>query len=273
VTATLTPQFVVSDEELQVLASRVGVQALPVVLGLRSRHRTETAMLAAADRATRALTDRGLIRDGEVGTDLASLLRALQRPHRELAMRLVTPDGMARVAVIRQGAQCISARRVGDEIAMEFLAAAAGGESLTVAARSLLRYLPSSPAAEIPPVGAPLDAAADALSDTHDATLLSDRIRALGADPRTAMLLGSALASRMAFAEIVYYTLDNDEDRITRSPAAVGVFYTKRGRIVGAPSASPSGQLWTTLKAGSDHAIKQAIGQLVGLTADRWEAS
>ena len=49
-------------------------------------------------------------------------------------------------------------------------------------------------------------------------------------------------------------------------PAAVGVFYTKRGRIVGAPSASPSGQLWTTLKAGSDHAIKQAIGQLVELS-------
>jgi hypothetical protein len=96
-------------------------------------------------------------------------------------------------------------------------------------------------------------------------------VRALGADPAAAMALGSALASRVAFAEIVYYTLDVDADRISRFPAAVGVFYTKRGRIVAAPSASPSGQLWTTLKPGSDHAIKQAVGQLVELSTDRWE--
>ena len=72
------------------------------------------------------------------------------------------------------------------------------------------------------------------------------------------------------FAEIVYYALDDDEDLIARSPAAVGVFYTKRGRIVAGPSVSPAGQLWTTLKAGSDHAISQAIGQLVELSGGRW---
>ena len=109
------------------------------------------------------------------------------------------------------------------------------------------------------------------LIGTHDAAQLADRVRALGAEPRAAMVLGSALSSRMAFAEIVYYALDDDEGRISRRSVAVGVFYTKRGRIVGAPSASPSGQLWTTLKAGSDHAIRQAIGQLVELSAERWE--
>ena len=224
--------------------------------------------IAAVDHATRSLTDRGLIRDGEVTPELVPLLRALQRPDRELAMRLVTPDGIARVTVVRQGAQCISARRVGDEIALD-------------AVEGPAKLCPRPPAAAAQsacvlrrrdrPVGAPLDAVSQALSDTHDAALLSDRIRALGAEPRAAMLLGSALASRQAFAEIVYYALDVDEDRISRCPAAVGVFYTKRGRIVGAPSASPSGQLWTTLKAGSDHAIKQAIGQLVELSGERWE--
>jgi hypothetical protein len=268
VTATLTPRFVVTDDELQVVASRVGVQALPVVLGIRPRHSTETALIEAADRATRALTERGLIHDGEARPELASLLRALQRPDRELAMRLVTPEGIAGVAVVRQGAQCISARRVVNEIVLEVVA---GEASLASAARALLRHLPASAAAEISAVGAPLDAASEALSGTHDATVLSDRIRALGAEPRTAMLLGSALASRLAFAEIVYYALNGDADLIARCPAAVGVFYTKRGRIVGAPSASPSGQLWTTLKAGSDHAIKQAIGQLVELSTERWE--
>jgi EspG family len=268
VTATLTTHFVLTDDELQVVASRVGVQALPVVLGLRPRHGTETALIAALDHATRTLTNRGLIHDGEVTPELASVLRALQRPDRELAMRLVTPDGTARIAVIRQGTQCISALQITDEVVLEVVD---GEPSLSTAVRTLLRHLPAAGAAEIVPVGAPLDAASQALSDTHDAAVLSDRIRALGAEPRTAMLLGSALGSRVAFAEIVYYALDGDEDRISRCPCAVAVLYTRRGRIVGAPSASPSGQLWTTLKAGSDHAIKQAVGQLVQLSTERWE--
>jgi hypothetical protein len=268
VTATLTPRFVVTDDEMQVIASRLGIQALPVVLGLRPRHGTETSLTAAADHATRALAMRGLICDGEVTAELVPLVRALQRPDRELAMRLVTPDGTARVSVIRHGAQCISALRIGNEIVIDALD---GQATLDRAARALLGQLPVSPSAEIDPVGAPLEAASDALTGTHDAAQLSDRIRALGADPRTAMVLGSALSSRQAFAEIVYYVLDGDEGRISREPIAVGVFYTKRGRIVGAPSSSPAGQLWTTLKAGSDHAIKQAIGQLVELSTDRWE--
>jgi EspG family len=268
VTATLTPNLAVTDDELQVIASRVGVQALPVVLGLRPRHSTESDVITAVDKATRALTDRGLIRDGGVHPELVPVLGALQRPDRELAMRLVTPDGTARVAVVRQGAQCISARRIGNEVALEVVQ---GEASPAAAVRALLQHLPAASAAQISAVGAPLDAAAEALSGTHDAAVLSDRIRALGAEPRAAMLLGSALSTRLAFAEIVYYALDGDEGRISRCPSAVAVFYTKRGRIVGAPSASPSGQLWTTLKAGSDHAIKQAIGQLVELSGYRWE--
>jgi hypothetical protein len=268
VTASLASHFVVTDDEMQVIASRLGVQALPVVLGLRPRHATETDLCVAVDHATRSLSGRGLISDGEIAAEIVPLIRALQRPERELAMRLVTPDGIARVAVIRHGSQCISALRVDGKVVIE---ATEGQATLAQATGALLRQLPASPAAEVDPVGAPLDAVADALSDTHDPALLSDRVRALGADARTAILLGSALASRQAFAEIVYYVLDDDEGRISRRPIAVGVFYTKRGRIVGAPSASPSGQLWTTLKAGSDHAIRQAIGQLVELSAERWE--
>jgi hypothetical protein len=268
VTATLAPHFVVTEDEMAVIATRLGIDALPVVLGLRPRHGTESDLTTAVDRATRTLAGRGLIRDGEVAPELVPLVRALQRPDRELAMRLVTPEGIARVTVIRQGAQCISVRRVGTEVVIE---AVEGHATEDHAARALLRQLPASPAADIDPVGAPLDSAGDALSDTYEAAVLADRIRALGADQRTAMQLGSAFASRQAFAEIVYYVLDRDEGRISRCPTAVGVFYTKRGRIVGAPSSSPTGQLWTTLKAGSDYAIKQAIGQLVELSTERWE--
>lgn len=266
-TTSLAGQVVVTDDEMHVLAARLGVQALPLVLDLRPRHPTESARAEAAGVATRSLTERGLLSAGEVSAELAVVVQSLQRPDRELAMRLVTPDGLARVTVVRNGTQCISACRVGSAITLDLID---DGAALPSAAGALLRRLPTAAPAEISPVGAPLTEVAQALSDTHDATELSDRIRALGADTRTAMMLGSALAARLAFAEIVYYALDDDVDRVSRSVGAVGIFYTKRGRIVGAPSSSPSGQLWTTLKPGSDHTVKQAIGQLVELSGYRW---
>lgn len=269
-TTAVAPQFVLTDDEVQVIAARVGIQGFPTVLGIRPRHGTVDALTAACDHATKALMARGLISDGEVMPELVPLLQALQRPDRELAMRLMTPDGLARLAVVRRGGLGVVARRVSNEITLRVLE---GGAGLGVVTRVLIGELPAAQAAQIMPVGAPLDAMSRQLSGTHDPAQLADRIRALGAEPRAAMLLGSALGSRAAFAEIVYYALCSDADRISRRPAAVGVFYTKRGRIVGAPSASPSGQLWTTLKPGSEHAISQAIGQLVELSDDGWEGA
>ena len=269
-TTAVLSQFTLSDDELQVLGSRIGVQGFPAVLGVRPRHGTVDALAAAFDRATRNLAARGLIVDGAVEPDLVPGLRALRRPDRELAMRLVTPDGDARLCVVRSGGTGVLARRVGNEITLRM---AEGPADLSWAVGALLGALPRMEAAQITPVGAPTETMSRKLIGTHDGAQLADRVRALGAEPRAAMMLGSALSSRMAFAEIVYYALCSDQDRVSRRPAAVAVFYTRRGRIVGAPSASPSGQLWTTLKPGSDHAIGQAIGQLVELSADQWQAS
>lgn len=257
----------VTDDELQVAAARVGVQSFPAVLLIRTRHATEEALTTAVDRATGTLAGRGLIVDGVVAPELAGPLRALQRPDRELAMRLVTPDGIARVSVVRQGNQIVTARRIHNDIELRVLA---GVADLAAATTALIAEMPQAQAAQITPVGAPLQEMSERLSGNHDAMKLADSVRALGADTKTSMLLGSALASREAFAEIVYYALSVDDDRIVRAPAAVGVFYTKRGRIVGAPSASPTGQIWTTLKPGSNHTIGQAIGQLVELCVDKW---
>lgn len=265
--ATLLPQFTLTDDELQVAAKRVGVQSFPTVLAVRPRHATLDRLDAAFDQATRNLSAREVIIDGVVDQDLVPILHALQRPDRELAMRFVTPEGTARICVARRGSLCVFARRVGHEVALRVIGHAT---ELRDAATALLAELPRAAAADVTPVGAPLAAMSENLTGTHDPATLADRIRALGAEPRAAMLLGTALASRQAFAEIVYYSLASEDDRISRTRAAVGVFYTKRGRIVGAPSASPAGQPWTTLKAGSDHAIGQAIGQLVELSDEGW---
>jgi hypothetical protein len=160
------------------------------------------------------------------------------------------------------------ARRVGGRYLLSPLPDA----DLGSATRAVLAELPTADAAPIEPVGAPLDAMVESLGDTHDGPQIADRLCALGAESRAAILIGSALAARRAFAEIVYFALAVERDRIERGPAAVAVLYTKRGRIVASPSASPTGQLWTTLKPGTDRAIAAAVGQLVGLPDEGWES-
>jgi hypothetical protein len=264
---SLHREYSLTDDELQAVAGRVGVQSFPTVLAVRPRHSTIDRLDTALDEATRALAIREVIVDGVVDQDLVAVLHALQRPDRELAMRLMTPDGLARVCVARRAAMCVMARRIGHDFVLRVLD---HGSELGVVAAALVAELPRSAVADITPVGAPLATMAEALSGTHDPAVLADRVRAFGTDTRAAMLLGTALAARQAFAEIVYHELASEDGRISRGPGAVGVFYTKRGRIVAAPSVSPVGQLWTTLKAGSDHALAQAIGRLVELSGEGW---
>lgn len=269
-TIALSARVTLTVDEMLAVATRLGLQGFPTVLAVRPRHDTVDRLHAALDRATETLSGRGLITDGCVDDDLSGMLSALQRPDRELAMRLVTPDGIARVCVVRRTTMLVLARRIGADIALSALDSTG---ALRGAIDALRAELPLSEPAPIEPIGAPLDAMAETLDEARDSAAMADRIRTLGAEPRAAMLLGTALTTRQAFAEIVYHALVEGEGRITRTTAAVGVFYTRRGRIVAAPSVSPTGQMWTTLKPGSDHALTQAIGQLVELSTQRWEDS
>jgi ESX secretion-associated protein EspG len=266
-TAVLSDPLTVTDDELRALAGRVGVQDFPIVLGLKSRHTTIDRRDAALDRASWQLESRKLIVNGAVHPEVESMLQVLHRPDRELAVRLITPEGPARISVVRRGRLGVLARRIGDDITMRIIR---HSTELRPMLSALLAELPKARPADIQPVGAPLPDMAESLCGTHDSAVLADRIRALGAEAHAALLLGTALASRQAFAEIVYYTLADEHSRIARGPAAVAVFYTKRGRIIAAPSVSPAGQMWTTLKTGSDHVLAQAINHLIELSTQKW---
>jgi hypothetical protein len=254
-------------DELRAMGLRVGVTDFPTVLNVGLRYPTIEARAAALDAATRSLVSRTMIVDGVVDPEVVPMLQTLQRPDREFAMRFATPDGTARISVVRRGSMCVLARRVGEDVEVKIVG---HGVDVRTVASALLAELPRAKAADVAPVGAPLAEMSERLSDTHDPRALADAIRAMGADSQAAILLGTALGSRQALAEIVYYALADDEGRISRVPAAVAVFYTKRGRIVAAPSVSPAGQLWTTLKSGTDQAFLQAIGSLAELSDHRW---
>ena len=267
-TGTLTQEWSFTADELAALTLRTSGPGSPAVLGLRPQHATVDVRDAALSHAVHTLTQRGVIVDGVVEPDVVTVLHALQRPDRELAMRLVTPVGIGRVSVVRRGPLCVMGRRVGEQLDVATL-----GLNITLSnsAATLLGNMPTAQPAAVEPVGAPLSDMTAALSESHDPLALADRIRALGAPQRAAALLGAALGSRRAFAEIVYSAMVDGEDLIARAPAAAAVLYTARGRVIAVPSRSPSGQLWSTLKPGSDQVFGQAISQLVELSAERWE--
>jgi hypothetical protein len=256
-----------SVDELAALAWRVGISEFPTVLDVRLGYPSVAGREAAVERATRRLVSRQLVADGVVDPEWVVLLQALARPDREVAVRLVTPDGIARISVVRRGSLGVLARRIGAQITVRTLEHGAELSSVTAA---VLAELPAARAAEVVSVGAPMQEMVERLGDTRDPRVLADRVRGLGVEPRAAMTLGSALGSREAFAEIVSYALGDEDGRIRRAPGVVAVFYTTRGRLVAAPSRSPAGQVWTTLKSGTDHAISQAIGQLAELSDDGW---
>jgi hypothetical protein len=267
-TGTLTQEWSFTADELAALTLRTSGPGSPTLLGLRPRHATVDVRDAALSHAVHTLTQRGVIVDGVVEPETVTVLHALQRPDRELVMRLVTPAGIGRSCVVRRGPLCVMGRRVGEQLDVRVLGV---NIALSDASATLLGDMPSAQPAAIDPVGAPLTDMTEALSKSHDALVLADRVRALGAQQRAAALLGAALGSRQAFAEIVYSALVDGEDLIARVPAAVAVLYTARGRVIAVPSTSPSGQLWSTLKPGSDQVFGQAISQLIELSAERWE--
>ncbi|BBY46733.1 hypothetical protein MARA_01630 (plasmid) [Mycolicibacterium arabiense] len=265
-TTALAPEFTLTVDECAAAATLVGVDTLPVVLAIPRGRRQPVVV----DRACRALRTAKLLDGDAVHPDLAGILQTLRRPDRELAMRFVTPDGFVRITVARRGDACALGRRIGDDVVLRAVGSDVGA---TKAASLLLAQLPKARAALVASVGAPLTEMAERLSGTHDSLELADSIRAMGVEPATAMTLGAALGAREAFAEVVYHAITDFEDRMARCPGAVAVFYTRRGRIISSPSASPSGELWATLKAGTDHAFTQAIEQLVELSPQRWTPS
>jgi len=267
-TGTSTQEWSFTADELTVMTLRTSGTGSRTVFGLRPHHATVQRRDTALNRAVDALTSRGVITDDVVEPEVVTVFAALQRPDRELVMRLVTPAGIGRFSVVRRGALCVLGRRVGERFDVRVLGT---NIALSDSTSTLLGELPSAGAAAIDPVGAPLSEMTEALSRSHDALVLADRIRALGATQRAAALLGATLGSRQAFAEIVYSALVAGDDLIARTPAAVAVLYTARGRVVAVPSTSPSGQVWSTLKPGSDQVFGQAISQLVDLSGNRWE--
>ncbi|MFI1915069.1 ESX secretion-associated protein EspG [Nocardia sp. NPDC020380] len=251
------------------LAGHLGVQTLPLVLSIGSRQETYRELAQAQERARADLRAQRIVdAHGDVDTDIATALFTLAQPDRELAMRIQTATGTVRVCVTRRAEDHAVAIRRGDSLEIHTLWSDGSGDSL---ARPLLGALGHCPPAELAAFSAESADLAERLDAATTSGDYANTVYNLGVPDTEATIYGMALASTHAYAEIVAYAY---ADGLTdRSPGAVAVYDTARGRIVAAPGVASDQQLWSTLTPGSDHRIAQSISALIdSLPGGRWLA-
>jgi hypothetical protein len=228
-----------------------------------------------------------------VSPELAQSLFVLAQPERELVMRIfrtaADPDtrshdtaaevnagtdnghmrrsaDIVRVCLALRGNDHAFAVRTGDEYDVQSVWS--DGSSATLA-RPLLSALGSCAAAESAEFSAPSHELSERLDEATVAADYADACFALGVPGRESTVLGLAFESCHSYAEIVAY--DHDDGITTRTPGAIAVYDTGRGRIVVTPGIAPDQTSWSTVTPGTDQRIAQAISALVEmLPGGRW---
>lgn len=255
----------VSASALWRVGELIDVQIWPSVLNMSPAHDTIEAYRDGVRRAEEELRGAGLLGPDGVDDGLHLALQVLTRSESELQARIFGPDGIRRALLSRRGRDHVLALRFGDSITIETVSV----DGIQTAAQRILSCLGDAPAADVGSISAPTGDVVRRLDEAINGAAYSDALYALGADERESMKLGTALADCRGYTEIV--AGESWEGRTQQSSGAVVIYETVRGRVVGSPSVSPDGQLWTTMSAGSGHRIKQAIGLLVEtLPSGQW---
>lgn len=257
----------ITNDGLLVVSELLGIQTLPLVLGIRPQQDSVDAWNAARQQALANLRKTGLVDSyGEIDSELTAALRILSKPERELVARIHTTLGTRRICLSRQGSSHALVVRIGNSIEVTTAWADGSGAAL---ARPVLEVLGPNWPADVTSFSAPADELRDRLDRSRVSSDYAQIPRSLGVGDREAVDFGMAMSSCFACAEII--ACSYEFGRITLSAGGVAVYDTERGRIVASPGTSPDMRVWSTFTPGTDHRIAQAISALVeSLPGGRW---
>ncbi|MEV0433780.1 ESX secretion-associated protein EspG [Nocardia sp. NPDC050413] len=257
-----------TNDALLAVAERLGVQTLPLVLGVGPRQDTFDAWRAARDAAVAELTATGIFDAyGDVEPELAAAVHTLAQPDAELVARGYGEENRRRICLARRGTGHAAAVYTGSTYDITTSTIDGTERELT---RLLLAALPSCAPAEAASVSVLADDLAARLDAAETTSDYVDAMYALGIDAHQATVLGAAFGSCHGYTEIVAEV--HHDGLTTRAPGAVAVYDTARGRVVVTPATAPDGQVWSTITPGTDHRLTQAVGALLeGLPGGRWQ--
>ncbi|MFW0783831.1 ESX secretion-associated protein EspG [Gordonia sp. CPCC 206044] len=254
-----------SADALWRVGEHLDIQIWPTVLDLSPRHDTVEAYREGAANADAELRAAGVLGSEGIDDDFHLALRIVSDPDAELQVRVFGEDGVRRISLTRRGHDHVLVLRYGESITVETVSV----DGISSAAQKIVSCVGEADAADIASVSVLTDELVGRLDAATTSADYAEALYALGVDQQEAMKLGTGLADCRGYIEIVAY--ESWEGRTQQSSGAVAIYETARGRVVGSPSVSPDGQMWTTLSAGSGHRIKQAIGLLVEtLPSGRW---
>ncbi|BDU03838.1 ESX secretion-associated protein EspG [Nocardia cyriacigeorgica] len=248
-----------SLDEMQFLLEHLQIDEVPVVLNAIGRYDNETAHDAALAVAAQSLAERDLL-DGEVvHSELADRLRALNRPHWAIALRLVVSGQASRMCLAK-----------GDDLVTVALR---GPESYVIDEADedlpgpVLSALGPAEALELTGMNAPTEQLEPIFNDLGDAAATANRLAKVGNPPRDAQALASALVHLDSHAEIVGVVYGDGTREIADNHIAV--FNTRAGRFIATASVSDDGVKWTSFSSGTNARLRTALQDLIDSLPER----
>ncbi|MFR9752720.1 ESX secretion-associated protein EspG [Nocardia sp. 004] len=250
--------IVLSLDEMQYLVEKLEIE-VPVVLNARSRYDNpadhRTAMAAAAE----SLTQRELLDDDVVHRDLENRLRALNRPHWVIALRLIVDGYVSRFCLAKGVDLAVVALRGQDSYVIDEAGIDLPG--------TVIAALGSTEPLELYGLNAPTEQLAVIFGDTGDAAATAERLARVGNPAHDAKTLASALVEIHSYAEIIG-VMYGDGTRDT-TDNHIAVFNTRAGRFLATASKSDDGTKWTSLSSGTPARLRTALQDLIAALPER----
>ncbi|WP_330233858.1 ESX secretion-associated protein EspG [Nocardia sp. NBC_00508] len=249
---------VLSLDEMQFLMEKLEIE-LPVVLNARGRYDNLTDHKTAMDAAAESLIQRELLIDGVVHSDLENRLRALNRPHWIIALRLVVDGWVSRFCLAKGVDLPVVALRGQESYVID-----EAGIDLPGTVLAALGY---AEPLELYGMNAPTEELATIFGDTGDAAATAQRLTKVGNPANDAKTLAAALVEIHSYAEIVGVVYGDGTRDVADNHIAV--FNTRAGRFIMTASKSDDGVKWSSLSSGTTARLRTAVQDLINSLPER----
>ncbi|MGK8554593.1 ESX secretion-associated protein EspG [Nocardia gipuzkoensis] len=249
---------VLSLDEMQLLIEKLQIE-VPVVLNARGRYDNVTDHRAAMDAAAESLIQRELLIDDVVHSDLENRLRALNRPHWIIALRLVVDGWVSRFCLAKGVDLPVVALRGQDSYVID-----EAGIDLPATVLAALSY---AEPLELYGMNVPTEELATIFGDTGDAGATAARLAKVGNPTSDAKTLAAALVEIHSYAEIVGVVYGDGTRDVADNHIAV--FNTRAGRFIATASKSDDGVKWSSLSSGTSARLRTAIQDLINSLPER----